>query len=225
MSRRHVRAETTTARGLVLRRGVLGESDRQSVIYTDLYGKLPVRFMGVNRPLGKLKALSEPLALGEYRLHIREGAGGALCIGGALESVHVRLRADLPRLLRGMQVCELMDRLTPVAQPNLEKFQLALEALRALEAAADEASCDWVLIAFSLRLMEQAGYGVGELPVGREHRPLWESLHAASFQEICALPADPDRRGRLEGYLQRSVERLTERPLHTLRMRAQVLAA
>ncbi|MFA6028769.1 MAG: DNA repair protein RecO [Elusimicrobiota bacterium] len=212
------------AQGLVLRRGVLGESDRFCVLYTAEYGKLPVRFIGVNRPHGKLKALSEPLALGEYRLHLREGSESALCTGGSLTTTHPRLRADLDRLLRALQVCELLDRLTPVSQPSPAKFSLALETLARIEDAEALFSCDWLLISFSLRLLGEAGFGVADLPVTERNRALWDLLHDAPLSEVAALPEDPERRARLEGYLQRSVEGLTEKPLRTLRMRAQLAA-
>lgn len=217
--------------GVVLRRGLLGENDRLCVIYTAEHGKLPVRFIGVNRPQGKLKALSEPLTSAEFRLHLRVPHGGqaeggaALCVGGALLSTFPLLRASLPKLLRGLELCELLDRLTPLAQPNLDKHALIESALHELEQAPSEASAAWLGAAFALRLLESAGFGVGSLPVSAEHQGLWERLHAASLPEVAALPEDPERLSRLESYLQRSVERLIDRPLKTPRVRAEIAAS
>lgn len=221
------RSRISTTSGVVLRRGLLGENDRLCVLYTAEHGKLPVRFIGVNRPAGKLKALSEPMTSAEFRLHLREPRGGeaaALCVGGALLSSFPLLRADLARLLRGLQLCELLDRLTPVGQPNPEKHALIEEALHELERAPGEAAAGWLCAAFTLRLLESAGFGVGGLRVSPEHQDLWRRLHSGPLAETAALPDDA-RLARLEAYLQRSVERLTERPLKTPRVRAEIAAS
>ena len=228
--------------GVSLRRGLLGENDRLCVIYTADLGKLSVRFMGVNRPHGKLKALSEPLVMGEYRLHTRDAPGAAknpafpgealsaapisvLCVGGALVTVFPLLRADFGRLLRGLELCEMMDRLTPFGQPNPEKFALISSALSELERARTPSGAGWICAAFALRLLRAAGFGVAQLRVSPEHRLLWERLHSADLAEVAELPADEARLFRLESYLLRSVERVSERPMRSSRMRAQLAAA
>jgi len=197
--------------------------------------------VGVNRPHGKLKALSEPLVMGEYRLHMRDAvgaikdppipgapggaSGSVLCVGGALATVFPDMRADLGKLLRGLELCEMMDRLTPVAAPNPEKFTLLCSALAELERARTSSGAAWVGAAFALRLLETAGFGVAQLAVSPEHRPLWERLHSADMSEVAELPEDEARLSRLESYLLRSVERVSERPLRAFRMRAQLASA
>lgn len=214
--------------GVVLRRGLQGENDRLCVLYTADYGKLPVRFPGVNRPRGKLKALSEPLVLGEYRLHMRAGGpaspAAVLCVGGALTTAFPRLRSDLGRLLRGLELCEMVDRLTPVGAPNAEKFSLLCSALDELERSSTPSAAAWVCAAFALRLLREAGFGVTELPVSPRRRPLWERLHHADLAEVARLGED-EALSRLESYLLRSVERVSERPLRAFRMRAQLSTA
>lgn len=211
---------------MVLRRGLHGESDRLCVVYTQDHGKLPVRFIGVNRPRAKLKALSEPLSACEYRLHMRDASigagrhGPALCLGGSILTTFPLLRSDLSRLLRGLELCELADRLTPIGQTNPEKFSLIVSALSELERAPAGPGAAWVCAAFALRLLSTAGFGVGSLQVSQEHRALWERLHHADLCEISALPEDPERLSRLEAYLLRSVERLSERPLAAARVRS-----
>ena len=216
------RGRIVVTAAVVLRRSVFREADRLCHLYTRDFGKLRVRFASVNRPLGKLKALSEPVVSGEYRLHLREGAENALCIGGSLSSVHPGLRTDLEGLLRGLELCEMLDRLTPLRQPSEEKFSLIVDALEALERARGAPAGSWVSIAFGLRLLEAAGFGAFSLHVSQENRGLWKKLHAASWEEVAALGEDEDRRSRLEGYLQRSVERAIEAPLRAPRLRSML---
>ncbi len=217
------RGRIVVTAAIVLRRSVFREADRLCHLFTHDYGKLRVRFASVNRPLGKLKALSEPMVRGEYRLHLREGAENALCIGGALASVHPGLRTGVEGLLRGLELCEMLDRLTPLRQPSEEKFALIADALETLERARGAPGWSWISIAFGLRLLEAAGFGAFSLHVSRENRPLWETLHAGSWDEVGGLAEDEYRRSRLEGYLQRSMERAIEAPLRAPRLRSMLV--
>ena len=67
------------AHGVVLSRRLLGEYDRLCFVFTESLGKIPVRFVGVSRPAGKLKALSEPAVWAEYRLHVSPRSEFAKC--------------------------------------------------------------------------------------------------------------------------------------------------
>jgi DNA repair protein RecO (recombination protein O) len=201
---------------------VLGESDRRASIYTLERGKLGVRFPGVSRPAGKLKALSEPLVLGEYRLHWREASADAVCAGGALSRAYPVLRSDLGRLLGALSLLEVVDGITPWGQPSPEKFRLLVAALDALEAHSGALASAWIRGAFTLRLLSAAGFGVGSLRVSDENRALWEALHSAGFDEVAALP-DPAKARRLEDYLRGRVEGLAERPLSCPRVWAGTL--
>lgn len=214
------RGRIVVTEAVVLRRSVFREADRLCHLFTRDFGKLRVRFAGVNRPLGKLKALSEPLVRGEYRLHLREGSENALCIGGSIASVHPGLRRDLEGLLRGLELCEMLDRLTPLRQPSEAKFGLMAGALEALEKTRGPVGRSWVCIAFGLRALEAAGFGAFSLRVSEENRGLWELLHAGPWEEAAALGEDEDRRSRLEGYLRRGVERAIEAPLRAPRLRS-----
>ena len=62
---------------LVLSRWEFREMDRIAVMFTRDLGKVRARFIGVNRPKGKLKAMSEPMVHGEYRLYLGDDLGGA----------------------------------------------------------------------------------------------------------------------------------------------------
>lgn len=213
--------------GLVLGTRAYRERDRLAVIYTRDFGKIRLRFIGVNRPAGKLKALSEPLVSGEYRLHIREGAEAGIAAGGALWSSYPGLRKSLDGMMRGLEIIELLDRLTPFWKPNPDKYDLAVECLSCLEETALAGNLgeqgDWVVSAFALRLLESAGFGLGERRVSEENRALWDVLHSADIQEVQGLPSDPPRRRRLEELIRQTVERSAEQPLHCAAMKEKLM--
>lgn len=215
-----MRGRIYVTEALVLSNFKTREADRGAVLYTRELGKVRARFIGVNRPQGKLKALSEPMALGEYRLYLRDGAESGVAAGGMLETAYPALRSSLKRLLCGLEVVELLDRLTPFWKPNPEKLDLAVSCLAQLEKSAGG---DWIVGACALRLLEAAGYGQGERKVSRENSLLWEVLHNAGIEEVAALPPDPALQARLSLFVRRTVERVTEKPLNTAAMRDSLI--
>lgn len=213
-----MRGDIVVTPGLVLSSREHGEFDRLAAVYTEAYGKILVRFRGVDRPKGKLKALAEPMVWGDFRLHLREGADAALAAGGSVLSVFPRLRSSLDATLKGLEICELLERLTPFWKPNPRKYALAVTFLESL----DQADGAWLPAAFALRLLESAGFGVRDRRVSAGSEGLWELLHEARLEELRALPEDRERLGRLEDFIRRSVERLTERPLGSAAVRVSL---
>jgi len=220
-----LKGRIATTPGLALSTRPHRETDRICSIYTLDFGKVPVRFVGVNRPAAKLRSLAEPLVHGEYRLHAREGSEFATATGGSLVTTFPELRSGLGGLLRGLEVCELLDRLTPFWNPVPEEYRLAVDCLGAMSSLAAGASppsnvssslsssFSWCISAFGLRLLKAAGFGVHARKVSEPNRLLWDLLHTAAFPDILALPPDPHLQRRLELFVRRSVERLTQQPL------------
>lgn len=177
------------ALGVVLSRRNLGEYDRLAVVFTETFGKLPVRFVGVNRPAGKLKALSEPGVWGEYRLHVSPRSEFAKAVGGRIAASFPSLRGDFDRTVAALTCCELLERLTPEHDPSPVKYRLLLAFLAALE----ESPSVWVPLAFGLRLVEAAGFGL------RERAPsscasFWSRLHEVEPAALSLLPDAPAAR-------------------------------
>lgn len=96
-----VRGRQVTTSGLVLRTMDYREVDRISTVFTEMFGKVPARFIGVNRPLGKLKGLAEPMSFAEFRIYLRDGSDFPIVTGGAIVDVFPPLRASLAGTLRG----------------------------------------------------------------------------------------------------------------------------
>lgn len=169
------------AAGVVLSRRALGEYDRLCAVFTEKLGKVPARFVGVNRARGKLKALSEPGVWGEYRLHLSVRSEFAKAVGGRLISSFPGWRGDLARTFDALACLEMVDRLTPDRQPSPEKFRLLCSALSALDAAPSR----WLVPAFGLRLSEMLGIGLRERAPA-VCLPFWSALHD---DDLLTLPS------------------------------------
>jgi hypothetical protein len=169
-----------TDMGIVLLRVNTLENDRTVCIYTKTRGRVVVRYRGVNRPSGKMKALSEPLVCADFRVHWKTGAQTGVGAGGKIHSVYPGIRADLARLMLALHFCELTYRMTPLAQPNAGKYDLLASALAHLNRFPPPNA---MRHAFLLRLMELAGYGL-ENPVLGIDRAFWRKLHFADFGDL-----------------------------------------
>lgn len=210
-----MRGRESVVDAVILRRREHRETDRLVIAYTDAFGKVPIRFGGVNRLEGKLKAVSEPMVRAELRLYVRHGSEFATATGGSLISIFPQVRKELEATLRGLEVCELLDRLTPVWKPNIEKLELAGDFLEAMNGAVGTPGVGWLSSAFALRLFESAGFGLSAKRVSDENRVLWQLLHRGKLSDIAGLPADRDRQGRLDHLVRHSVERIADQPLRS----------
>lgn len=207
-----MRGRIVVTPAVVLSRRPFREADRISFLFTEDFGRIPVRYISVDRQRGKLRALSEPLTWGQHRLHVRDGAEFSTAAGGALITTFPRLREDLSLTLRGLEACEVLTLLTPLWKPAPRKYELITSCLLALEAASPDVA-SWIVVAFTLQLLEAAGFGVGHRRVSEQNRELWERLHSSDLTALADLPSDPGRRTRLEAYCRRSVETIAQRAL------------
>ncbi len=195
-----------------LLRRPIGEWDRLTILYTRDFGKVAVRFAGVLRPLGKLKALSEPLVWGDYRLFLGETSEYGKCVGGALFSAFPAIRSDLSRQGEALHLLELMNRLTPDRQPSSAKYELLTESLESLERGAS----GWLAVAYALRLFELAGFGMRGAGWLNEAPALWDALHDGPLGEVAALPEEPVALARLRAEVRRHTALFLDQPLKTM---------
>ena len=196
------------AEGVVLSRRNLGEYDRLAVVYTETFGKLPVRFVGVNRAAGKLKALSEPAVWGEYRLHVSPRSEFAKAVGGRIQASFPGVRGDFDRTVAALTCCELLERLTVEHDPSPAKHRLLVAFLASLE----ESPSPWLPLAFGLRLVELAGFGL------RERAPsscasFWSRLHEVEPAALTLLDDQASAREAGQRLLREHVQSQTGRPL------------
>lgn len=206
--------------GIILSRRATGEYDRLTTLFTEDLGKLTVRFAGVSRPAGKLKALSEPGAWGEYRLHLSVRTDLAKCVGGRLIATFPATRGDLARMTAMLYCCELLDKLTAERAPSPEKFRLLAATLTALE----ERPSRWLSLSFGLRLLDLAGFGL------REHAPkecmaVWNALHETEPAALADLPFDRTAAMEARHMLEAHFEVQTGKRLKTVEFRESLRAA
>lgn len=200
--------------GVVLVRRLSREADRFSCVYTRGHGRLNLLFGGANRPAGKLKALSEPLAWGDYRIHMRKSADYGRGVGGNVMGVFPYIRSDFNRTCCALHMCELILRLTPEHQPSPEKYDLLLAALRALDSSG---ASEWLIPAFTLRLLDLAGFGLKRTAVGIDSR-LWDFLHETRLENISGLSLeDTSLLRQTQDLVIKCLEEQLNQPLRTSR--------
>ena len=170
---------------VVLSRRAFGEHDRLCTLFTEKLGKVPARFVGVNRPRGKLKALSEPGVWGEYRLHLSPRSEFAKAVGGRLSASFPGWREDMERTFDALACCELLEKLTADRAPSPEKYRLLVSTLAALE----QSPSAWLLPSFGLRILEAAGFSLRDRAPAAA-KGVWDALHDEEPAALAFLPAD-----------------------------------
>ena len=208
------------AHGVVLARRQVGEYDRLATVFTEDLGKLPVRFVGVARSASKLKALAEPAAWGEYRLHVSPRSEHAKCVGGSIVATFPGVRGDLPRITAALYCCELLDKLTVERAPSPEKFRLLCSTLAALESTPSR----WLTLSYGLRLMDYAGFGLRERAPGPA-AGVWDALHDLEPAELVSIPFDRNAASEARRLLESHFEMQTGRPLKVAEFREAMRAA
>ena len=185
--------------GIVLQRRQLRESDRIVTVFTLEHGKLEVNFKGVRLAKGKLRALSEAVTSGDYRFFLKKGSNFPVCTGGQTLNVFGNIRKDLESLYLAQHYCEVVNKLTPAQSPSPEKYELLLSALVDLDACGP---AFWLRRAFTLRVLEYAGFGFRETAAGPEAE-FWETLHAAEWLAVRGLKEDRSAADFIDGLLNR----------------------
>jgi len=175
------------APAVVLSRRAFGEYDRLCTLFTEDLGKVPARFVGVNRAKGKMKALSEPGVWGEYRLHLSARSEFAKAVGGRLIGSFPGWRGGLGRTFDALACLEMLERLTPDHQPSPEKYRLICATLSALDAAPSR----WLVPAFGLRLAVMLGVSLRER-VPAPCAAVWNALHEDELLSLASLPYQAD---------------------------------
>jgi DNA repair protein RecO len=185
--------------GIVLQRRPLRESDRIVTVFTLEHGKLEVNFKGVRLAKGKLRALSEAFAWGDFRFFLKKGSNFPVCTGGSTLGVFGNIRRDLDSLFLAQHYCEVVNKLTAAASPSPEKYDLLLGALQDLDACGP---AFWLRRAFTLRALDYAGFGFRETAAGAD-AALWDTLHSGSWLSVRALPDDEDAAAFVDGLFSR----------------------
>lgn len=203
-----------TDSGIVLYRQEFREADRIVSLYTRQHGRINVRVPGVMRSAGKLKALSEPFAFGDYRIYVRRGGVIGTMTGGKIANIFPSVRRDLKRMTLAMHFCELVQRLTPLHQPSEGKFELLCKTLTELEYGETNPAFQ---AAFTLRLMSLAGFGL-DRPVLKISPEFWRRIHEDELSSLAFTePEDLLSLSKCNSVCRRFLNRYLAYPLNTLR--------
>lgn len=191
--------------GVVLSRRNIGEADRLAVLFTETLGKITVRFNGVNKSQSKLKALSEPLVWGEYRLYLSPKSEFGKIIGGRIIDSFPALRDDWRKTVEALGCCEILSSLTADRNPNPEKYRLICEVLTRLSHAEPD---PWLSLSFGLRILDEAGLRPEETSILSEDRAIFDQLLNDDFP-----PFNGQTSARLRGLLYGRTEAQLGRPV------------
>lgn len=148
------KSSTYRAEAIVLRRRDLGEADRIVTLFTREHGKRRAVAKSSRRPQSRLAGHVELFTHADVFLVV----GASLDILSQARAVEVfpSLAEDLGRFAMASFAAEMVDRLTPDAEPDPRLFDLLLEAIR-LVAGSDRPSMH--LRHFELAALGVLGYG------------------------------------------------------------------
>jgi hypothetical protein len=184
----------------------LSETDRRLTLYTRERGRLYARAAGARRAGARLAAATEPGARARFRLWLPPGAASGRVTGGAL-SAGLPGRGDWARSTTALFLCEVIDRLTPLLQPDADKHALLCRSLDAVGRGAPAATA-----AFLVQVARLAGYA---RPPGGATADLCRRLDGWDFDPAGDADDGPDNLARVEEQVVQWLAPFFGRPLKT----------
>lgn len=172
--------------GIVLNSRPLLENNRIVTVFTRDRGKFEVNFKSVRLAKAKLRALALPVSYGDYRFFLKKGSNFPICTGGKSLTVYPGIRSNLKNLGMAFHFCELTNKITPAWQPAETKFFLLYDALREID---QNGISFWTRIAFTLRLLDLAGFGFRNTATGIDSA-IWDGLHEIDFSNLHEITQD-----------------------------------
>ena len=144
---------------IVLKGTDLGEADRLLTLYTPHLGKLKAVARGARKPKSKLGGHVETLT----HCFLMLAQGHSLDVVSQCQTLHSfqPIREDLGRLSLGLYASDLVNSFTEERLENQPVFQLLLDTLDWLSAAAGtprQKAQDTIIHHFELHLLEYLGY-------------------------------------------------------------------
>ena len=142
--------------GIILKRTNYGEADRILTIYTKHYGKIRALAKGVRRITsrrgGNVGLFNQTV------LFLNKGKNLDILTEAQVVNTFKSWRRDLKKVTMAYYFCELVDKLTPVEQPNQAVFQLLSRYLGKIGTA----SFPELTRSFEETLLRELGFGVPE---------------------------------------------------------------
>lgn len=141
---------------VILRTLDYGETSQIVTLYTRQHGRVTVIAKGSRRPKSRYGSALQPMAYVQVVYYYKPGRG----LQTLKESAHVRvlhgLGRDVAKITVGLRIVELVRALTEDEEQNALLFNVLVQSLLALDAAAERAAN--VLPYFQLRLAAVLGF-------------------------------------------------------------------
>ena len=158
-------------KGLLIGSLEIGEADRIVVLYTEDFGKIRLAARGCRRMKSRLMGSTQLLTLVDV-VFFKKNQGLHRLTQSDIIYSFPRLRGELRRMMAGLYVIELLNAVTPEAEPNRPVFGLTNQILNLMNEGGD---LDTLLLLYEIRLMSLAGYQPQVNHCVKCHRPLLES--------------------------------------------------
>lgn len=139
--------------GIVLKRKNVGEADRLVTLFTQEFGKMQIKAVGV-RKISSRRASHIEL-LNHVRCGIYKGKGMPILTEITTQESFPDIKTDLTKVGFAYHICELIDGLCPENQENIHIFSLLKSALKKI-AMEDELSIP--IYEFEVKLLTLLGY-------------------------------------------------------------------
>lgn len=141
-------------KGIVLKSIKLGEADRIVTFYSDSRGRIEAVAKGVRKVSSRFGSRLEPLS--HLDLLIYEGRNlGTISQAEVITSFR-RIREDLSKVLYGLAIADLIDKVSMAEEADRTIFGVLVEALDKLTEL--EKGHSLLLLAFDLRIVILLGY-------------------------------------------------------------------
>ncbi len=202
-----------TTEGLILKRSNFGEADRVLTVLTDRYGKISVIARGVRRITSRRAGNIE--LLNRVKLHLFKGKSYNLTEAESIETFS-KLKENLTLSTTSFHIIELVDRLVPENQKNIQLYNLVVAVLQILEKNPRQI----FVRAFEVKILSTLGFwNVEEVrQLYADLRILLRRLEFSSWQEIETIEINAEQAIALERILRYYLEKVLESSLKSIKV-------
>ena len=113
--------------GIILRKAELSDTDRLLTVYTEKFGKILVKARGVGKKESKLKSFIEPFNI--YELMLAKSKNIDVLANSYPVKEFLNLRSNLESLALAFYFTELVDKLIPAPEQDINIWQLLERAM------------------------------------------------------------------------------------------------
>ncbi len=178
-------AETTNTRGIVLYYEPWRDVDRSYVLYTEQFGKVRAKAIGIRRSKAKLAGVLEPFA--EVELYLIASRYQYKIGGAVVQQRFTAISQELARYNAALYCVEVFHRLTKEAVPDTALYLLLYSTLTWLDRAPYSRL---VVLSFVVKLVQQLGYDLLHTVQRPEDVKVLRWLASAPYQEVQKLRLD-----------------------------------